>query len=249
MRPHLLLLPFIGIGFASPAFAVEKLYSPYVEEGEWELEYFGSRTNDSDAAKNNGQAHQVSVGYGVNSWWHTEFYSKFEKEPQDKTTFDAWEWENIFQLTERGENWIDVGAALAYEYTPQSNRADTIEGRLLLAKDFSNTSHVLNIILEKDVASGPKAGLEGGLLWSSRYNYSQYFEPGFEISSEFGELKHTGNFDAQQHYIGPAAYGKIPLHMAGQFDALKYRVGYLFGVSKAASSGDAIAQLEYEIHF
>lgn len=233
----------------SSAFAADKLYYPYVTPGELEVEYFGSRSFDGDNTKDNAQKQQFSIGYGVNDWWKTELYGKFSRDPQSSTTFDAWEWENIFQLTEQGQYWLDVGASLAYEYTPQSRRADTVEARLLLEKDFSKISHVLNVILEKDVGSGPKAGLESTVLWSSRYRYSGYFEPGFEISSDFGELKHTGSFDDQKHSLGPAAYGKIPLHFTDRADALKYRVGYLFGVSKAAPSGEAIAQLEYELHF
>ncbi len=235
--------------YDSPALAADKLYSPYVTKGEMEVEYFGSRSVDSDSSKDNSQKQQFSVGYGVNNWWKTELYGKFEREPQEKIKFDAWEWENIFQLTERGEYWVDVGGSLAYEWTPKSNTADTLEARLLLAKDIGRTSHVFNAIVEKNVGSGPKDGVESTLLWSSRYRYSQYFEPGFEISSDFGELKNTGSFNEQKHSIGPAAYGKIPMHLTEKSDALKYRVGYLFGVSDAAPNGEAIAQLEYEVHF
>lgn len=45
-----------------------------------------------------------------------------------------------------------------------------------------------------------------------------------------------------------AAYGKIPLPLTDRADSLKYRLAYLFGVSKAAPDGDAIAQLEYDLH-
>ncbi len=248
--PHLCAVVFLSaIISATPALAADKLYYPYVTPGELEVEYFGSRSFDSDSSKDNAQKQQFSVGYGVTDRWFTELYSKFEREPQDHTTFDAWEWENIFQLTERGEYWLDVGSSLAYEWTPQSNRADTIETRLLLEKDMDKTSHILNVILEKDIGSGPKASLESTVLWSSRYNLSRYFEPGFEISSDFGELKDTGSFDEQKHSIGPTAYGKIPLHLTNRADSLKYRVGYLVGGSKAAPDGETIAQLEYELHF
>lgn len=232
-----------------PAYAVNKLYSPYVEQGELELEYFGSRSVDGQAAKDDAQKQQFAIGYGVTNYWLTEIYAKYKKAPQENLAFDSWEWENIFQLTERGEYWLDVGASLAYEYTPQSNSADAIEARLLLAKDIEDTSHVLNIKLEKQVGAGPKDGLEGALIWSSRYNYSPMFQPGFEINSDFGELERTGPFKDQEHHIGPAAYGKIPLNFTDRADALKYRIGYLFGISDAASQGEAVFQVEYELHF
>jgi len=237
------------IALSSNANAAQRIYSPYVTSGELELEYFGSRSFDSNDTKDNEQKQQIAIGYGVNEWWKTEFYSKFKKGSQDSTRFDKWEWENIFQLTERGEYLVDVGASIAYEWTPQSNRADTVEGRILLAKDLQGTSHILNIVAEKNVGAGPKEKLKGKLLWSSLYNYTKYFNPGFEIESDFGELKGTGSLDNQKHYVGPAGYGKIPLGITKHADALKYRVGYLFGISDAAQNGQVIAQIEYELHF
>lgn len=235
---------------ANSAFAADKLYSPYVTPGELELEYFGSRSFDDSSSKNNEQKQQFAVAYGVTDYWKTELYAKFEKEAQDRLRFEEWEWENIFQLTEQGEYWVDVGAALAYEWTPQADRKDTAEARLLFAKDIGKTFHLLNLKASKKVGSGNNnERLKGKVLWSSRYSYDRYFEPGFEIESDFGQLSRTGGFEDQKHYIGPAAYGKIPLNFTDRADGLKYRVGYLFGVSNAADDGQAIAQLEYEIHF
>ncbi|MEI7670181.1 MAG: hypothetical protein WCJ33_08875 [Pseudomonadota bacterium] len=244
-----LLLTTVSIISANSAFALDKLYSPFVEKGEWEVEYFGSRSGDSDASKDNEQKHQLSVGYGVNDWWKTEIYTKFEKEAQDKTTFDAWEWENTFQLTERGKYAVDLGATLAYEYTPQSNRADHIESTLIFAKDVGKFFNLLNVTFEKDVGSGDKKSLEGKLLWSSRYNYSGYFQPGVEMSNDFGELDSAGGFNSQKHYVGPSLYGRVPLGVFTKSDALRYRAACLFGLTSPSSAVDAGLQLEYEIRF
>ncbi|MDX2095572.1 MAG: hypothetical protein SFW64_06515 [Alphaproteobacteria bacterium] len=233
----------------SHAYAADKIYAPYVTKGELELEYFGSVSNDNNDSKDNAQKHQFAVGYGVTDYWFTEVYGKFSKPSQDNFQFSDVEWENIFQFTDRGEYWVDAGASLAYEWTPESDEADKMEARLLLAKEIGRTSHLLNAKAEKEVGGGPRASLEGKLLWSSRYRHTQTFEPGFEISSDFGELKHTGSFNEQKHAIGPAAYGKIPLNLTDKADSLKYRVGYLVGVSDAAPDGDALLHLEYELHF
>ena len=63
-RSKIFTMSFSALLAASPtaSFAAEKLYSPYVEKGELELEYFGTRSNDCDPAKDNGQQHQFSVG-------------------------------------------------------------------------------------------------------------------------------------------------------------------------------------------
>ncbi len=232
-----------------PAMAVDKLYAPYVDKGEWEVEYFGSNSFDNDDTKDTAQKHEFSVGYGVTEYWKTEFYTIFEKEPQDHITFDALEWENVFQFTERGEYWLDAGGSLAYEWTPEDNHPDAIEARLLLAKSTENFTHILNLIAEKEVGSGDREDLEGGFIWSSRYLYSPLFQPGFEISSDFGELEETGSFDEQEHYIGPVAYGMIPLEADEPDEGLQYRVGYLVGVSDEAADGQLLIELEYELEF
>lgn len=66
-----ILLGVVCATVATPAFAVDKLYSPYVEKGEWEVEYYLDRSVDGDAAKDNVQGHEFSLGYGVNDWWKT----------------------------------------------------------------------------------------------------------------------------------------------------------------------------------
>lgn len=162
-----LLTTLTMMAAATPAFAVDKIYSPYVEKGEWELEYFGTRSIDGDGTKNNAQAHEVSLGYGVNDWWKTEVVGIWEKDPNDNTKFHATEWENIFQLTDKGEYWADAGLMLAYEWTPESSKADAIEAKLLLSKEYGKTYHILNLTLEKEIGSGPKNALEGGLAWST----------------------------------------------------------------------------------
>jgi hypothetical protein len=221
-RARTVLTLLAALTASNAAFSSDKLYAPYVTKGELELEYFGNATVDDQGSKDNAQTHEFSLGYGVNDFWFTEIYANFAKDPQDNVTFDNVEWENIFQLTEPGQYWLDVGASLAYEWSPKTSEADTIEGRLLFAKDIEKTSHILNLVGEKDVGSGPKAAFEAKALWSSRYRYAQAFEPGFEILSDFGELKDAGSFNDQKHAIGPTAYGKIPLGLTTEHaDAMK----------------------------
>ena len=105
----------IAFTFNNQAQAAQRIYSPYVTPGELELEYFGSRSFDDENSKDNEQKHQIAVGYGVNEWWKTEFYGKYKKAAGGDTKFDQWEWENIFQLTERGEYVIDVSEYSIYD--------------------------------------------------------------------------------------------------------------------------------------
>ncbi|MBL0319471.1 MAG: hypothetical protein IPP74_09340 [Alphaproteobacteria bacterium] len=228
---------------ASPAFANKKVYTPYVEAGELELEYHAQYQFDrKDAELDGAQSHELAIGYGVNHVWATELYGVFEQSGQhdDHLNFTDIEWENRFQLTEPGKYWLDVGFYLAYEKTLESHSPDTIEAKLLLAKNSGPFQNLANLILEKEV--GPHAeNLEGGLAWSTRYRYKEWFEPGVELFSSFGVLDENLSYDEQEHQFGPTIYGKI-----GHF---KYDVGYLFGISNAAPNGELKTNFEYEVRF
>lgn len=235
---------------AAPALAVDKIYTPYVEKGEWEIEYFGRRTVDDDGTQNNAQEHEFSLEYSPTDWWKTEANAIFQKPADDELQFDALEWENIFQFTRPGEYWIDTGAELAYEWTPQGGDADAIEMRLLFAKHLGPTFHILNLVGEQAIGSGATDSFEAGIAWSSRYMLSPYFQPGFEFHNEFGEVNDISSFGKQEHYVGPVAYGTIPFEMEGdKVEGLGYRAGYMFGFGPSASDGQVVLQLEYELDF
>ncbi|MDE2030247.1 MAG: hypothetical protein KGI97_06760, partial [Alphaproteobacteria bacterium] len=119
MRNRILGAAVVGLvlAMARPAFAVDKIYSPNVVAGEWELEYFGTRTFDNHADKNDSEDHEFSVGYGVNDHWATEVYALMGKEPGDgAASVDGVQWENRIQFFQPGEYWLDSGLLLAYTH-------------------------------------------------------------------------------------------------------------------------------------
>lgn len=231
-----------AVGVA-PAYAgAGKIYSPHVVRGEMELEYFGTRTFDDHDDKDNAQKHEFSIGYGVTDWWWPELYGNFEKEPDESLRFVEFEFENRFQLAEPGEYWVDPGLLASYVHATHDDAPDEIEAKLLLEKQFGEFLHRANIGLEQEVGHHAEGGPVAVAAWSSRYRYDVHFEPGFEIHSEFGHGGNLGHFHEQEHYIGPAAYGRIGSN-------LKYEAAYLFGVSDEASNGAARLLLEYEKFF
>lgn len=230
------------LAFSQSAYATKKVYNPYVEEHELELEWRGGFTHDDEDDEADGAWEQkAAVGYGFTNWFFGEIYGEFEKEgDDDDVEFSAIELEGKFQLTERGQFWVDVGLLAEYEINTLSG-PDKIEGKLLLSKDIGKFSHTANIALETEVGDDAEHEVEAGLSWSTRYRYKEEFEPGFEIHSEFGPIDDPGGFDEESHQIGPVVYGKV-----GNF---KYDVGYLFGVSDGAPDGEVKGILEYEWHF
>jgi len=230
------------LGFTRHAHATKKVYSPIVEGGELEIEMRGSYDFDHRSSKDGKQKQKYAVGYGVTDRWHTEFYVEIEKGATESDfEFTALEWENRYQLTEQGQYWIDVGLYFEYEVSFEDDKADKIEGKLLLEKEMGNFTHIANIIFEKQVGGDSEKETEGGLAWGSRYRLRKYFEPGIEFHSEFGELNKSKSFDEQEHLVGPVFYGKV--------GNIKYDIGYLFGISDDAPDGKLKWILEYEWHF
>src|SRR5438309_11017394 len=84
--------------FAGPA---DYVYSPIVEHGEREIDFKYGTAKSRDGTRES--AGSVGFGWGVTEHWFTEVYGKWHKEPGDTTGFDAFEWENKFQLTETGK--------------------------------------------------------------------------------------------------------------------------------------------------
>lgn len=236
------ILTALGLSLLpAQAHATKKVYTPYVEKGELEVEWRGGYTVD-DGDNDGAWAQKLGVGYGVTDFWFTEIYGEIEREGEDgaDTELTEVEWENKFQLTQPGEHWVDVGALVELVHNT-SGGADKAEAKLLLAKDTGKFSHNLNLIAEREFGEDASDETEAGFAWNSRYRLDPAFEPGFEIYSNFGDLSESTDFDDEDHRAGPV--------IQGQIGHVKYDVGYLFGVTDGAPDGTAKAILEYEWRF
>ncbi len=228
------------------ALATKKVYSPIVEQGELEIELRGQYDVDERAAKDNAQKHKYAIGYGMTNRWFTEIYGEFERvKNKDNEDFDfdfsALSWENRFQLTEQGQFPVDVGAYFEYEASFENKHPDKIEVKALLEKSLVNFTHTLNLAIEQQVGRHPDEDLAGGLGWSSKYRMREWFQPGVEWHSDFGEIGQTVAYQDQKHQLGPVFYGKVGW--------VKYDVGYLLGMSDAAPKGELKWIVEYEFKF
>lgn len=230
----------------SPVLASDKIYSPYVEYGEFELEYRGHITNDSKASKNNNTKDKVEVVYGFTEYWSAGLIGTWQKKSGSSREFTATSWENIFQLTDQGEYWVDVGLYLEYVLAAKTNSADKVEAKLLLERPGLKFTHTANIVLEREIGANSNKVTELEIYWRTKYRMQTALEPAIEVYSKLGELGNAGAFDTQKHSLGPVLMGKIPF---GKDSKLKYEFGYLFGVSKAAPDGTWKWVVEWETRF
>ncbi|MCJ9428664.1 FTR1 family protein [Kordiimonas sp. A6E486] len=229
-----------GMLTGKPAYAGDKVYSPIVHKGELELEFIGHRDKGGD------QSHKWEVGYGVTDRWSTALYLETEKEPGDPLKAEAFAWENIIQLTEQGEHWLDAGLYLEYEHSIREGGHDKLEGKLLLEKETGRFINRVNIIFEKEISGPNPDGLELGYAWQTRYRLIRAFEFGVEGFGGFGELSEFKPAREQQHTLGPVVGGVIPITTKWNF---KYELGYQVGLSAAAPDNRVKAMLELETYF
>jgi hypothetical protein len=228
-------------------FALDEIYSPVAEPGELALEYAGSRSSDKYSDKNNIQDHEWSLEYGFPNLM-VETAGDFSRSPDSNLRMEDTELQTRLQFFEQGEMWLDSGLLTAYHISTQSHQPDAVEAKLLLQKDCGRFTHKANIGFEQQIGSDAHGGPDYVFLWSSRYRYSESLQPGFEIQSDMGQDHTLGQFNQQEHYFGPALYGRLPFTDAIP-GSLKYEIAYLFGVSRESSQGAARLLLEYEMHF
>ena len=57
----------------------------------------------------------LAIGWGATQWWFTEFNAIWHKPAGETHGFDAWEWENRFQLTPTEKYPIDIGFVVEIE--------------------------------------------------------------------------------------------------------------------------------------
>lgn len=242
MDPTARFVPvFIILSLLSfPAFASKTVTSANVTEGETAIEGKIEYIVDHEDDKAGAWKQKLAFGHGFTTFWQSEIEANISQggASGDDTEFSNIDWKNKLQLTGQDEYWLDSGMRLTYSFSGTGG-ADEIEVKFLGAKDFAKSSHRGNLILSREVGEDAGNAVEWGLSWSSRYKHSDLFQPGFELHSAFGEIGEEGEFDDQDHRLGPVFYGKLG-------KGFSYDAGYLFGVSDSAPDGTVKVIVKYK---
>lgn len=223
---------------AGPA---DYVFLPSVEYGEREVDF------KAGSARNSGEPSDSAVslgfGYGATQRWFTEIYGKYKREQGEALIFDAWEWENKFQLTEPGEYPVDLGFIIEIE-RPRDH-AEGYETRFgpLLQKEFDRVQLNLNLLLERHFRASEPGESQFGYQWQAKHRWRPLFEYGLQGFGEVAKWNHWGQADERSHRLGPAVFGKGAL--SGR-QAIRYNAAWLFGVTDAAPAHTLRVQIEYE---
>lgn len=239
LNPILILAILAGFG-TSIAFADNDfiVYSPYVVQGQSEIEIYAFSSQDARSELNGASGYNISVAHALTNWWKAEVYiGSFNREPGDSMHPTGYEFENTFQLTAPGEFWADVGFLASYEYNKQPGTSDSIEFGPILEKLSGRIDQRLNLIWNRPFGSGVGGSNEFrsaySISYKTEYNHAT-FSPGLEAYYRPAD-------NATQ--FGPVLYGELRTDAGNE---LEYSIGVVYGINQGAPDKTLLARLEYE---
>lgn len=237
-----LALSSLCVSSAAVAGPSDYVASPIVEEGEREIDFKSGTAKSRDGSRES--ASSLGFGWGATSWWFTELYAKWHKEPGAASTFDAWEWENKFQLTETGKYPVDIG--LLVEIERPKDRSEGYEyrwGPLLQADITPGVQANLNLLFTKHIRASAPSQAAFGYQWQLKYRWRPEFEYGLQGFGDAGPWNEWAPRSEQSHIAGPAVFGRLRV---GDHQAVRYNAGVLFGLGDGAPRHTLRIQAEYE---
>ena len=210
----------------------DKVYRPLVEFGETEVELRSGYVKDERAELDGTQAHVIDVGHGVTTWWFTEAVLEFEKEPDAALEAEELEWENIFQLSEQGEHFVDLGFFAELKLPLEVEYPYGLEVGPMFQKETGPLTHNVNLLAEWAFGNGFQTERELGYSLQSLWRVDAPVRPG---------IQGFGAEDA--HLLGPAVFGQGRLGERGKF---KWDAAILAGLTNDAEDWRLRWELEFE---
>ncbi|MFW5451787.1 MAG: hypothetical protein ACKE9I_09320 [Methylophagaceae bacterium] len=201
----LFFLPCLAIADSS---AIDKVYHPYVQPLERELEW---RMISAD----NEQVYRLGLGKSFSDRLFIEAYLIAEDKKHDDFTIMAYELEAKWQLTEQGEYSADWGIIAELEKKKNDNAWEVAAG-IIVEKEWGKWIGTANFWGIYEWGEDQDDELESVLALQARYRYSRFFEPAIEFYS--GE-KTRG--------LGPVLLGDINL---GTGKKLHWELGAIIGL-------------------
>ena len=234
----------LGLPFVAHAGPSDYVYEPAVEYGEREID-FKAGTSKLRNDEGRESAASLGFGYGATQWWFTEAYLKYHHEPGNHHQYDAFEWENKFQLTEHNQYFVDVGLITEFE-VPRHEEGYEFKVGPLFQGDAGPVRWNANLLFEKVLRGSrdEEHPTEMGYQLQARYSLRQGLDVGVQAFGEMGKWNHWDPSREQNHRLGPAVFGKVKLGEGRE--AIRYNAAWLHGVTDGAPKDTFRLQAEYE---
>jgi len=226
-------VPVVALFISSLAVAdgvvVSKIYDPYVQPLETEIEWrFVSQRDD---AIPDVQKHSIGIGRSLSDRWAGEIYAISVKGVGESISVNAYELEAKWQLTEQGEFAFDWGLLFELERDIEQN-AWEVSTQLLAARDLGRMTVTGNLGLIYEGGKRIENEIETTLRLQARYRLQETFEPSLEV--------HVGQDTTA---AGPLISG---LFRIGQGRKLRWELGVFAGLSERSPDQIVKANLEFE---
>jgi hypothetical protein len=237
-----LCLHFLSLATAAHADPSDYIRTPIVQEGEREIDFKAGTAKNRDGTRES--AYSLGLGLGATNWWFTEFYGKWKKDPDKPSGFDAWEWENRFQLTDTGKYPVDIGLLLEIERPKDRSEGYEYRWGPLFQMDITpNVQGNLNVLVAKYIRSATPSKAELGYQWQLKRRWQPNFEYGLQGFGSVGPLSNWSPRNEQSHTLGPAIFGRV---RTGQREFIKYNAAVLVGATNGSPRTTLRLQSEYE---
>ncbi len=225
--------------------------------GELEFEHNGAAGFDRKGDKSGAQSYTTEIGTGVTPWWHTEIELSYNRDagPTGGLLMDGVVWENLFQLTEPGEKFVDLGFYTEYGQSLTTGKhagPNELVFGPVIGKDIGRTTHTLNLFLTRELGPNQEThGLNFNYAWQSRWNIWRPLSPAIEIYGDSGVIGQSPRLSRQQLLVGPVGVGSVNLNDLGlgKTGRVKYELGWLFGATDASPGGTLRWRFELEFPF
>ena len=214
---------------AADGIVVSKIYDPYVELTETEIEWRFVEENFDPGP--NIQKQSVGIGRALSDRWAVEFYAIAQRASGESLSVDAYELEAKWQLTEQGEYAFDWGLLFELERETEANVWE-FSTTILASRDFGRTTVTANFGLIFESGTRIKNEIESTLRMQMRYRLRETFEPSVEL--------HVGQDTTA---IGPSIGGLMRVSKGRK---LRWELGIFAGVTERSPDQVVKANIEFE---
>jgi hypothetical protein len=208
---------------------VDRIYDPYVQPLETEIELRSVIQYDDDAP--DLQKHFLGVGHSLSDRWFAELYAVWSEARDDVLALDQYELEFKWQLTEQGEYAIDWGMVFELERKVDTDVSE-FSTIIVSARDFGRWTAVANLALVFESGSGVSDEFETRFHLQTRYRYREALEPAIEL--------HIGQ---DTSVLGPAMTG---VYRVAPGKKLDWEAGIFWALDDESPDRVVKINLEYE---
>jgi len=228
--PACLLMLLANCGPAVADAQVGRVYHPYVESLEREIELRANVIDDSGYDAHKDQKYWLAYGFSPLDRWFAEAYVIARKDNGEALKVSGFELEALWQLTEQGEYWADWGMLFEAERETSDNIWEySVAG--LMEKELGQTSLAANLHLVYEYGGGVNNEFETYAALQWRWRFREYLEPAIEY--------YKGD---ELNAVGPVATGMV---RSGR-QKVKWELGPMFGVDSKTPNLTWRMLLEYE---